>query len=135
MNTMTMEKIEHEVAQDIAEKIGIDWTRLTDFQSCRDLQRKIQQEGMDEDEARAAFQEYFEETADSLEWYAVHSAEADTDTGTGFWDYDEAVKLAEKWIEYNKAHGEDYSGIRITTWVGNLHNPYCTDEYRIGEEA
>lgn len=136
MNTMTMERIEHEEAQKVAEKINIDWTELIDFtSSLGDVYMNIRNNRMDEDEAREAFREYFQNLANDLEWYAVQTGEED-DASEGSWDHDEASNMAYDKVLMYKRLGmvDDAKKVILSTWVNNYSDPYCKDVERVGEE-
>lgn len=75
MNTMTIERIEHEEAKKAAERTGREWTDLIDFESLRELKRDIERKGYDEDTAREVFAAYFEDLISSLEYEEEQEAD------------------------------------------------------------
>ncbi len=76
MNTMTMIRIEHEEAKKAADKSGRDWTALIDFRSSlSEVYQQIDAKDMDEEEAREAFAEYFENLITDLDWEEANDAE------------------------------------------------------------
>ena len=69
MNTMAIERIEHEEAKKAADKSGRDWTALIDFRSdMSELYSQIDGQGLDEEQTHALFAEYFENLITDLDY-------------------------------------------------------------------
>ena len=75
MNTMTLERIEHEEAKRAADRTGRVWTDLIDFESLRDLKRDIERKGYDEETAREVLAAYFENLVTDLEYCEEQEAD------------------------------------------------------------
>lgn len=75
MNTMTLERIEHEEAKRAAARTGRVWTDLIDFESLREVKRDIERKGYDEETAREVLAAYFENLVTDLEYYEEQEAD------------------------------------------------------------
>ena len=73
MNTMTMERIKHEVAREVFEGTGYNWVDMLD-QTAEQERQAIR---MSEDESRAFWKAYFEDLLEAVRWSDQGDADAE----------------------------------------------------------